>query len=347
MDNSAAVKISQLDTTTTEETNTSDSNSNASSPITSSSNSPCTHSNKTDDSNLILVKKCERTNEINVYIDENDKRFSDDNHKNASDLKRLVRRWSSKLTKSKEEASQDEREDKMITSLNDSLEEEVDLKKENETSPKVESVQVEEENNANTATSSLSSMSSISAISSFDNSIKLPPNTNTNNSGEETNIISPVSSSASDSSSSYQLSINTDPVVNNKPPVAITPRTNNSKQKIPVLMTTLNAKKNLFNVYYKDIIKDNQMSSIGASAKIASIAKSSNNSRSGSIDRSSCNTPTHQSTTNLNQSQNSLHKHVCSIANRCTCEKKFLVDKIGEGKYRIGNSKTIVFIRVS
>jgi hypothetical protein len=47
-----------------------------------------------------------------------------------------------------------------------------------------------------------------------------------------------------------------------------------------------------------------------------------------------------------NNNNNNLHKHVCSIANRCTCEKKFLVDKIGEGKYRIGNTKNIVFIRI-
>ena len=45
--------------------------------------------------------------------------------------------------------------------------------------------------------------------------------------------------------------------------------------------------------------------------------------------------------------QHNLHNHVCTIANKCTCEKKFLVDKIGEGKYRIGNTKNIVFIRVS
>ena len=42
-----------------------------------------------------------------------------------------------------------------------------------------------------------------------------------------------------------------------------------------------------------------------------------------------------------------LHTHVCSMASKCTCEKKFLVDKIGEGKYRIGATKNIVFIRVS
>jgi hypothetical protein len=48
-----------------------------------------------------------------------------------------------------------------------------------------------------------------------------------------------------------------------------------------------------------------------------------------------------------NTSHTNLHKHVCSIANKCTCEKKFPVVKIGEGKYRIGNTKNIVFIRVS
>ncbi len=42
-----------------------------------------------------------------------------------------------------------------------------------------------------------------------------------------------------------------------------------------------------------------------------------------------------------------LHNQVCSIANKCTCEKQFLVDKIGEGKYKIGNTKNVVFIRVS
>ncbi len=49
---------------------------------------------------------------------------------------------------------------------------------------------------------------------------------------------------------------------------------------------------------------------------------------------------------NHHQQSNNLHKHVCSIASKCTCEKKFLVDKIGEGKYRIGNTKNIVFIRI-
>lgn len=47
------------------------------------------------------------------------------------------------------------------------------------------------------------------------------------------------------------------------------------------------------------------------------------------------------------QTSKDLHGHVCSIANKCTCEKKFLVDKIGEGKYKIGNTKNTVFIRVS
>ncbi|RNA01978.1 GAS2 2 [Brachionus plicatilis] len=49
---------------------------------------------------------------------------------------------------------------------------------------------------------------------------------------------------------------------------------------------------------------------------------------------------------NLGASQTNLHNHVCSIADRCTCEKQFPVIKIGEGKYRIGNTKNIVFIRI-
>ncbi|CAF0710301.1 unnamed protein product [Brachionus calyciflorus] len=48
----------------------------------------------------------------------------------------------------------------------------------------------------------------------------------------------------------------------------------------------------------------------------------------------------------LLNSQNNLHNHVCSIADRCTCEKQFPVVKIGEGKYRIGNTKNVVFIRI-
>ena len=293
---------------------------------------------------MILVKKCEKTNEINVYIDKDDQRFANDNNKNASNLKRLVRRISSRQfdRKSKLDISQEEREEKFITSLDDSLEE-AELNKRDEQSitkePPASSL-VQTANNTNTAVSSLSSLSSISAISS---SNSLPQQNANINKVEETNTISPVPSSSSDSSSSYQLSINVDPVVNSKPPVSLTPRSNFLKNKIPVLTTTLTAKKNLYDIYYKDIGKEKAL----PSSNIASTAKSGNNSRSGSIDRSLNNTPTRQSTTNLNQSQNSLHKHVCSIANRCTCEKKFLVDKIGEGKYRIGNSKTIVFIRVS
>ena len=331
------MKNSQLNVTTTEETSTSEINSNNSSAVTSSSNSPCTNSDKTEeDSSLILVKKCEKTNEINVYIDTNDQRFSNDNEKNASDLKRLVRRISSRqFDRNKLEFSQVENEKIMITSLDDSLEDDGASTKIQPTSSLIQAA-----NNTNTAVSSLSSMSSLSTISSS-NSLKHQHNTDIDN--VEGTIISPVPSSSSDSSSSYQLSINTNLVVDRKPPLALTPRSNNFKNKIPVLTTTLTAKKNLFEVFYKDLSKEKPLSSFNT----ASIAKSDNHSRSGSIERSSNNTPTRQSTTNLNQSQNSLHKHVCSIANKCTCEKKFLVDKIGEGKYRIGNSKTIVFIRVS
>lgn len=42
-----------------------------------------------------------------------------------------------------------------------------------------------------------------------------------------------------------------------------------------------------------------------------------------------------------------IHKHVHRIASRCTCAKKFPVIKIGEGRYRIGNTNNVVFIRVS
>ena len=72
-------------------------------------------------------------------------------------------------------------------------------------------------------------------------------------------------------------------------------------------------------------------------------------SRSNSYDALNNNTLSSDqaaSNNSLNQSQSNLHKHVCSIANRCTCTKKFLVDKIGEGKYKIGNTNNIVFIRV-
>ena len=52
-------------------------------------------------------------------------------------------------------------------------------------------------------------------------------------------------------------------------------------------------------------------------------------------------------TTISQQQTKDLHNQVCHIANKCTCEKQFLVDKIGEGKYKIGNTKNVVFIRVS
>lgn len=48
----------------------------------------------------------------------------------------------------------------------------------------------------------------------------------------------------------------------------------------------------------------------------------------------------------IQANKNDLHTHVNSLANRCTCIKKFPVIKIGEGKYRIGNTTNIVFIRV-
>jgi len=41
-----------------------------------------------------------------------------------------------------------------------------------------------------------------------------------------------------------------------------------------------------------------------------------------------------------------IHRHVHQIASRCTCAKKFPVVKIGEGRYRIGNTNNVVFIRI-
>jgi hypothetical protein len=45
-------------------------------------------------------------------------------------------------------------------------------------------------------------------------------------------------------------------------------------------------------------------------------------------------------------SSNELHKHVNKLVKRCTCQKQLQFTKLSEGKYRIGNTKTIVFIRV-
>ena len=46
------------------------------------------------------------------------------------------------------------------------------------------------------------------------------------------------------------------------------------------------------------------------------------------------------------KTESELENHVNKLVNRCTCEKKFPVVQIGEGKYRIGSTNTIVFIRV-
>jgi hypothetical protein len=41
-----------------------------------------------------------------------------------------------------------------------------------------------------------------------------------------------------------------------------------------------------------------------------------------------------------------LHRHVNKLINKCTCQKQFQFTKLSEGKYRIGNTRNIVFIRV-
>jgi hypothetical protein len=53
-----------------------------------------------------------------------------------------------------------------------------------------------------------------------------------------------------------------------------------------------------------------------------------------------------RSRSNSRTIETELEKHVNKIINRCTCTQKFPVIQIGEGKYRIGSTKTIVFIRV-
>ncbi|CAF3729112.1 unnamed protein product [Rotaria sp. Silwood1] len=45
-------------------------------------------------------------------------------------------------------------------------------------------------------------------------------------------------------------------------------------------------------------------------------------------------------------SSSHLHKTVVKIANTCCCSQRFPVIRIGEGKYRIGESGTIIFIRI-
>jgi len=38
---------------------------------------------------------------------------------------------------------------------------------------------------------------------------------------------------------------------------------------------------------------------------------------------------------------------VKELAGRCTCPVQFPIIKVGEGKYKIGDSQTLVFVRVS
>jgi hypothetical protein len=42
-----------------------------------------------------------------------------------------------------------------------------------------------------------------------------------------------------------------------------------------------------------------------------------------------------------------LHKHVNKLVKKCTCHQQLQFTKLSEGKYRIGNTKNIVFIRVN
>lgn len=43
----------------------------------------------------------------------------------------------------------------------------------------------------------------------------------------------------------------------------------------------------------------------------------------------------------------SLPTQVQSLVSRCTCPVQFSMVKVSEGKYRVGDSNTLIFIRVS
>ena len=42
----------------------------------------------------------------------------------------------------------------------------------------------------------------------------------------------------------------------------------------------------------------------------------------------------------------SLHEHVVDLLNRCTCPSQYPMIKVADGKYRIGDTKTLIFVRI-
>ena len=42
----------------------------------------------------------------------------------------------------------------------------------------------------------------------------------------------------------------------------------------------------------------------------------------------------------------SLHEHVVDLLNRCTCPSQYPMIKVSDGKYRIGDTKTLIFVRI-
>lgn len=42
----------------------------------------------------------------------------------------------------------------------------------------------------------------------------------------------------------------------------------------------------------------------------------------------------------------SLHEHVVELLNRCTCPSQYPMIKVSDGKYRIGDTKTLIFVRI-
>lgn len=155
---------------------------------------------------------------------------------------------------------------------------------------------------------------------------------------------SPISSSPS-SSNSFSALHDEHKVSPNSP---VAPASNSVRNLAQMLENAETNKKMEFSVSGLYASPRNILNKKRNSAAMTNNVVNNNNnidlrSRSSSMERlvDAC-----QQNETIYKSQNNLHRHVCSIADKCTCEKKFSVVKLGEGKYRIGNTKNIVFIRV-
>lgn len=100
-------------------------------------------------------------------------------------------------------------------------------------------------------------------------------------------------------------------------------------------------KKSLNNEFYKNM----PASKLRERKSVKKIKSESDSSSIKNNDENSnkCRSSSSSSRTDI---ETELERHVNKLVNRCTCEKKFPVIQIGEGKYRIGSTNAIVFIRV-